>query len=171
VDETTVSLHPPLTKCWMKRGQRKQVPAPGTPRRLHTFGAYNWRDDTLSWQCARRKNSESFIAFVEHLLLGCYPTQRVILVMDNASYHKSKASLAALSLFEDRVMVIWLPAYCPFLNAIERFWLHLKTIACANKLQTDLDALAARIDRTMTNQNCLDHTDRFTFSKDFRLTA
>jgi hypothetical protein len=68
-------------------------------------------------------------------------------------------------------MVIWLPAYCPFLNAIERFWLHLKTIACANKLQTDLDALAARLDRTMSTQNCLDYTDRFTFSKNFRLTA
>ena len=155
----------------MKRGQRKQVPAPGTPRRLHTFGAYNWRDDTVAWQCARRKNSESFIAFVEHLLLGCYPTQKVVLVMDNASYHKSKASLAALSLFDDRVTVIWLPAYCPFLNSIARFWLHLKTIACANKLHTDLDALAARMDRTMTNQNCLDYADRFTFSKDFRLTA
>lgn len=166
-----MSLHPPLYKCWMKRGKRKRIPTPGSPRCLHTFGAYNWRDDTLAWQCVRRKNSESFIAFVEHLLLTCYPTQKVILVMDNASYHKSKASLAALSLFEDRLTVIWLPAYCPLLNPIERFWLHLKSLACANKLETDLEALAARVHRTMINQNSLVSPDRFTFSKDFRSTA
>lgn len=171
MDETTVSLHPPLTKCWMKCGQRRLIPAPGTPRHLHVFGAYNWRDDRVAWQCARRKNSESFIAFLEHLLLRCYPTQKVVLVMDNASYHKSKASLAALSLFEDRVKVILLPTYCPFLNPIERFWLHLKTLACANKLQSSLAALAARIDRAMTNQNCIAYPDRFIFSKDLRLVA
>ena len=171
MDETTVSLHPLLRKCWMKRGQRKLIPAPGTPRRLHVFGAYNWRDDSVSWQCTRRKNSESFIAFVEHLLLACYPTQKIVLILDNASYHKSRASLAALSLFEDRVRIIWLPAYSPFLNSIERFWLHLKAIACANKLLVDLDALAARIDRSMTNQNCIDYPERFTYSKDFQLMA
>ena len=171
MDETTVSLHPPLRKCWMKRGQRKHIPAPGTPRRLHVFGAYNWRDDSVSWQSTRRKNSESFIAFLEHLLLHCYPTQKIVLVLDNASYHTSHASRAALSLFEDRVKIIWLPAYCPFLNPIERFWLHLKDIACANKLQSGLDVLTANIHRAMTNQNCVTYPDRFTFSKDLRLTA
>lgn len=116
---------------------------------------------------AQKKNSESFIAFLEHLLLKCYPTQRILLVMDNASYHRSRASLAALSLFEDRVRVVWLPPRCPLLNPIERYWLHMKTLACANKLYTGLDDLTAGAERTMTNQNKHDHIDRFTFTKTF----
>jgi transposase len=39
--------------------------------------------------------------------------------MDNASYHKSASALAALSLFEHRVMLVWLPPYCSDLNPIE----------------------------------------------------
>ena len=61
VDETTVSLHPPLRRCWMKRGERKLIPAPGTPKRLHIFGAYNWRSARLTYTTARRKNSDTFI--------------------------------------------------------------------------------------------------------------
>ena len=32
--------------------------------------------------------------------------------------------MAALSLFEHRVMPVWLPPYCSDLNPIERFWRH-----------------------------------------------
>lgn len=39
--------------------------------------------------------------------------------MDNVSYHKSTTTLAALSLFEPWVMVIWLPPYCSDLKLIE----------------------------------------------------
>jgi DDE superfamily endonuclease len=104
-----MSLHPILRKCWMKRGQRKLIPAPGQLHWEHLFGAYNWRTDCVSWQFAPSKNSTSFIAFIEHLMTVCYPIQKVILVTDNASYHKSRALLAALSLFEDRLTVNWLP--------------------------------------------------------------
>jgi len=55
--------------------------------------------------------------------------------MDNTSYHKSASAFAALSLFEHRVMVVWLPPHCSDLNPIERFWRHLKDRDCANKLK------------------------------------
>lgn len=40
-----------------------------------------------------------------------YPAGRVVLVLDIASCHKSAPALAALSLFEHRVMIIWLPSH------------------------------------------------------------
>jgi len=163
-----MSLHPILRKCWMKRGQRKLIPAPGQQRWEHLFGAYNWRTDYISWQFASKKNSEGFIAFVEYLMTVCYPTQKIILVTDNASYHKSKASLAALSLFEDRLKVIWLPPYNPFLNPIERFWRHLKDLACANKLFSGLPALRDSVLFALCQQNDLSNLDRFTFVKIFQ---
>jgi len=65
-----------------------------------------------------RKNSQTFIQFLEYLLVQCFPDDKIILVLDNASSHKSKAALAALSLFEPRVRVVWLPKYSPDLNPI-----------------------------------------------------
>jgi transposase len=166
-----VSLHPVLRRCWTKRGQRKTIPAPGSPCDTHTFGAYNWRDAHVSCQTQDRKNSESFIEFIEYIMLDEYPDVKVIMVLDNASYHRSRASMAALSVFEDRLQVVWLPKYCPFLNAIERFWLHLKTLAAANRLHHTMDELIQALHDVIFNQNQPDHPDRLVFAQHFRLTA
>lgn len=154
----------------MRCGERKLIPAPGSPQYLHVFGGYNWHTGRVSYLTAAHKNSDTFVAFVEHLLAE-YPRQKVILVMDNASYHHSKITQAALSLFEDRLMVIWLPKYSPFLNPIERFWLHFKQLAVANRLHRSLDALAQTVTEVMTDQNTLDHPNRLRLLDKFRLVA
>lgn len=151
----------------MKQGSQKRIPAsqPGTRQKVHIFGGYDWGRDTIAWTSADRKNSSHFIEFLEHLLIDEYPTGRVVLVMDNASYHKSAPALAALSLFEHRVLVIWLPAYCSDLNPIERFWRHLKDLACANKLQDDILEVLHSAENIMMEQNQPEAALRFLLSK------
>jgi hypothetical protein len=102
MDETTLSLDPVLRACWMKMGVQKRIPLPANQqkKRCHVFGAYNWINDQIEWMIAQSKNSETFITFLEHVLVQKYPTGRLILVLDRASYHKSAAALAALSLLE-----------------------------------------------------------------------
>jgi len=167
VDETTLTLDPPLRACWMKVGQQKRIPAtqPGEKQKQHVFGGYNWLRDTLTWTTAQTKNSLAFIGFLEELLVKNYPTGRLVLVMDNASYHKSASALAALSVFEHRVMFVWLPPYCSDLNPIERFWRHLKDLACANKLQDNLDAVMQSAEKILNEQNLSTSTLRFQVSK------
>jgi transposase len=171
MDETTVSRHPPLRRCWAKRGQRPLVPTAGTQEQVHLFGAYNWRNGVVSWLTSAKKNSDAFIAFLEHLATTEYPHQRLILVLDNASYHRSKVAQAALSALEDRVFVLWLPKYSPFLNPIERFWLHLKNLAVANRLHRSLDDLIAALEQTLATQNRPHHPNRLLFVDDFRPLA
>ena len=100
MDEVSLDLEPPLHACWMKQGQQKIVPAlqPGTKKHRHILGAYSWNTDTISWKVTDWKNSKSFLEFLEYLLVECYPTGCIVLVMDNVSYHKSAAVQAALSL-------------------------------------------------------------------------
>lgn len=86
--------------------------------------------------------------------------------MDNVSYHKSAAVLAALSLFEHRVLVIWLPPYCPELNLIERYWRQLKDLACANKLHDTIRAVVASAEYFLAEQNNRTSKYRLTFSKE-----
>jgi transposase len=155
MDETTVTLDPPLRACWMKIGEQKRVPAtrPGEKQKRHIFGGYNWMEDTITWTTAQTKNSATFISFIEELLVKRFPTGRVVLVLDNASYHKSASALAALSLFEHRVMIIWLPPYCSDLNPIERFWRFLKDRACANKLEDNIDEVVKSAENILFAQN------------------
>jgi transposase len=165
MDETTLSLHPPLRACWMKRGQQKRIPTPGTQRRHHVVGAYDWLADRIAWTTPAHKNTETFVAFLEHLLTVCYPSQPIVLVMDNASFHKSAPSLAALSLFEHRLRIVWLPPYCSTLNPIERFWRHLKDHVCVDKLFPTIDNLVTAVERELTSQNDCAYPSRFILSK------
>jgi transposase len=167
MDETTLSLDPPLRACWMKIGQQKRIPAtrPGSKQHRHIFGAYDWVQDTITWTIAVRKNSETFIAFLEELLVKKYPAGRIVLVLDNAAYHKSASALAALSLFEHRLMVTWLPPYCSDLNPIERFWRHLKDLACANKLEDNIENVVKTTEKILNIQNDPASEFRFHVSK------
>ena len=151
----------------MKVGTQKRIPAtqPGEKQKRHIFGGYNWLKDTMTWTVAKTKNSATFIDFLEELLVKNYPTGRVILVMDNASYHKSASALAALSLFENRVVVIWLPTYCSDLNPIELFWRYLKDHACANKLQDNIEEVVKAALKLMTAQNDQSSNPKFHVSK------
>jgi transposase len=167
VDEVSLDLESPLGACWMKQGQQKIIPAlhPGTKQHRHILGAYCWNDDTIDWQYADWKNSQVFIQFIEYLLVERHPTGRVVLVMDNVSYHKSTAVLAALCLFEHRLLVFWLPAYCPELNLIERYWRHLKDLACSNKLHDSIQDVLASAQHFLTEQNNITSNYRLNFSK------
>ncbi|MBK8023054.1 MAG: IS630 family transposase [Chloroflexi bacterium] len=170
MDETTISLHPPLRRCWTKRGKRQLIPAPGSPQYLHVFGAYNWRNGQVTHCTSKHKNSDAFIAFLDRLL-HLHPRLKLILVLDNASYHRSKAVQAALSHWGDRLLLIWLPKYSPFLNPIERFWLHFKQLTVANRLHRSPDDLQITVDQVIANQNTPDHPNRLLFVDNFRLVA
>ena len=154
----------------MKAGQQKRIPATkaGSKQRWHLFGGYNWLKDTMTWTTAVTKNTATFIAFPEELLVRQYSTGSIVLVMDNVSYHKSAAALAALSLFEHRVAVIWLPPYCSDLNPIERFWRFLKDTACANRLEASIQDVVTSAVGVLSRQNDPTWSQRFHVSNNFR---
>ena len=90
-------------------------------------------------------NTEVFRAYVEQVLC---PTLRAgdIVVLDNLSPHKSDRTL---SLIEQRgAQVLFLPAYSPDLNPIEKMWSKVK--ACLRSAQartaaTLLEAIASAL--------------------------
>lgn len=60
----------------------------------------------------------------------------------------------------------WLPPYCPELNLIERYWRHLKDLACANKLHDSIEEVVLSAEYMLSQQNNLSSDFRLMFSKD-----
>jgi hypothetical protein len=150
----------------MKRGQQRRIPIPpDTHHRHFVLGAYDWAADTVAYTMAERTNTTTFIDFLAHLLLDRYPTGPIVLVMDNASYHKSVATRAMFSLFDHRLLVLYLPPYCSHLNPIERFGRHLQDSVALHKLFPCLDVLIEQIACALEQQNDLTNVSRFSFSK------
>lgn len=151
----------------MKVGCQKRIPTPGQQQWRHLFGAYNWATDEVITQISETRTSDDFIAFLDYLVAQHDGKRPLIIVLDNGSIHKSKATRTAFSILKGELLPLFLPKYCSQLNPIERFWKHLKAQACANKLFTDMDALVASVKQTLQLQNDLNSDSRFMFLKFF----
>jgi len=123
--------------------------------------------DEVVYQVTEKRNSEAFIAFLDHLVQQHSGERPLVLVLDNGSIHHSFASRAAFAVLEDRLLPLFLPRYCSQLNPIELFWKYLKASACANKLFTDMNALVTSIEKFLQQQNDTRSASRFMLLKNF----
>ena len=167
MDESTLGWLPVLIACWMKRGDQKRIPTPGQQQWRHIFGAYNWATDEVVYLISDKRNSNAFITFLDHLVAQHSGERPLAIILDNGSIHHSHATKAAFALLEDELIPLFLPKNCSQLNPIERYWKHLKSLACADKLFQDMDALVASVERNLAQQNILQDDSRFMFLKNF----
>lgn len=146
VDECEVHLNPPLTRVWARRGEPARVPAAGEDKKAAVFGAWNYRTEGFSWRIEEGKNSESFLSFLKQLLRHKPRGRRLILVMDNAGYHRAGKVKEFLEQHAHDLEPFWLPPYSPELNLIEYVWGYIKQKATNNyffgKLKLLVDAVA-----------------------------
>ena len=68
-------------------------------------------------------NTDLFNNWVEHFLIKELEPGQVV-IMDNASFHKSQKTKELIESVNCRV--IFLPPYSPDLNPIEKFWANIK---------------------------------------------
>ena len=82
-----------------------------------------------------------FQAFLDTMAAEVPPdaAKRVLLVLDNASWHKTK------SLEWHHIKPVYLPPYSPDFNPIERFWQHLKSHYLARYLTRSGQELGDKI--------------------------
>lgn len=94
----------------MKKGQQKRILAAVQQAWHYLFGAYHWQKDELIWMTSECENTASFVKFLEHFMHQIDSDKPVVIVLDNASYHHSRASEAALARFEEEnLLTVWLP--------------------------------------------------------------
>jgi DNA-binding transcriptional MerR regulator/transposase len=95
---------------------------------IEVFGLWIPQQKQLELAELPQKTYRAFIARLIPLLRTYLETipGTVYLVLDNAPYHCPKKLTSLLSLlFNDRVVVIFLPTHAPELNPIEQIWHHL----------------------------------------------
>ena len=91
-----------------------------------------------------KKNAQQFAEFLRQLL-EANSERRLVLVLDNASYHHTRAIHRLLADHRDHVLVIWLPVYSPELNLIEGLWGYLKRSALNNYFFGNIESLEAAL--------------------------
>jgi transposase len=164
VDEVDIHLNPKIGPDWMLRGTQKTVLTPGKNQKRYLAGALNVRTGRLTWVEAERKNSQLFILQLWQLVGRDYPqTKRIHLILDNYRIHSSLQTQAALARLEGRVVLHFLPPYCPDHNRIERVWRDLHDNVTRNhqcrtmkELMTEVHHWLKKRDRELQRQYSLE---------------
>jgi len=122
-DECGIEADPRPRRRWVEPGSKPTIPYSGAHVRRSVIGAVRPSDGALSALIFDHCNTDVFQAFLD-ILAKEQPLKegiRQILILDNASWHKSN------SLNWHHFEKEFLPAYSPDFNPIERFWLRVKT--------------------------------------------
>jgi transposase len=117
-----------------------RVPAAGEDGKFAVFGAVDYASGTVLWRLSARKDGRAFVAFLDQIVAQI-PDGPLVVVLDNVGYHKGRLAKDWWIAHHDRVRPLWLPAYAPELNVIERLWRHLKDKLSCHRWWADQQAL------------------------------
>lgn len=152
-DEMDVHLNPKVGRDWMLPGKRRALVTPGNNRKGYVAGALDAKTGRLTWVSGPSKASALFIALV-HALVEAYPkARRLHLILDNASVHSSKQTMKALAALSGRVVLHFLPPYCPSANRIERVWWDVHANVTRNHRCASLESLMREVDAYLEGRN------------------
>ena len=121
LDESHCSTKTARGRTWMSRGLLLKQAIKSFGRRYTCLGALG--PEGFFWKYCERGNTGTMIGFVRETVAK---HGRILLVMDNASYHKSKAFVREMAKLGGAVKIVYLPTYSPDLNPVEMVWKELK---------------------------------------------
>jgi len=136
-DECGFSLRVIRRRAWTKKGKRKKVNGQRKRGRVNVMGALRYNDKKRVCFMIKKGNSETFHEQLkklheeirqEWINLGNLPEDfrekgpKIIIILDNASYHKKKDVIEQVEKELPNIRLEFLPAYSPDYNLIELVW-------------------------------------------------
>jgi len=138
IDETGIEGDPRPRRRWVKKGESRTVPYSGTHIRETVIGGVSTASGRLEAVQSNYCNTDIFQIFLDQLSKAV-DKNKVLLIMDNASWHKAKR------LNWHGMRHEYLPPYSPDFNPIERLWLILKSRYFTDWIAKSPEELSSRI--------------------------
>ena len=144
-DEVDIHLNPRIGRDWMLRGRQRRVVTPGQNRKFYLAGALDVRSGRLHTTGAARKTADLFCQLLWLLASRYRRARRVHLIVDNYGIHSAHRTREVLAALGHRVVLHFLPPYCPDHNRIERVWQDLHANVTRNHRCKSMPQLLNRV--------------------------
>jgi len=144
-DEVDIHLNPKIGPDWMLRGMQRQVVTPGKNEKRYLAGAFNARTKQMTWVAGKRKRSDLFCQLLWRLAADYRDARRIHIILDNYIIHTSKITQRCVAQFGGRIVLHFLPPYCPDDNRIERVWLDLHANVTRNHRCSSMNDLMRHV--------------------------
>jgi len=150
-DECHFQQHGSRCVMWVPPEERDPVVfhAP-TRRSVALFGAVNLRGGQMQALFAEPFNGQAFVVFLAMLLRRRARDRKLVLISDNAAYHKSTEVRDFVAEHEHSLQLLYLPPYSPDLNPIERVWKLIRRLCTHNQYFPELDTLREVVGQQLT---------------------
>jgi transposase len=145
-DEISLSNTATLSYAWSAKGEQPKVQQKQSKReRLTLFGSVNPISGECIVQQAERGNAITFKKYLKKVL-NTYKNSngKIYMILDNVRFHHAKILKPFLQKHKDKLELIFLPAYSPDLNPIERVWWYMRKKITHNRyIKTMKERMAA----------------------------
>ena len=119
-DESGFSLEPSISYGWQPSKEYIRI-TPVGGHRLNVFGLLSKDNDLHAYSVEKTIDTDTVIACIDDFVQTI--TQKTVIVLDNASVHRSEKFNAKLEEWIGKGLRIFhLPPYSPHLNLIETLW-------------------------------------------------
>lgn len=112
------------TRSWYLKGKAPTLPWPVGKEKVSIAGVVSQETGALFVLTTSKFNAASFKRFLQKFLKKRTrrKKKKVLMVLDNARYHKAHELKDYLEHVKDRLELLFLPPYSPELNPIEMVW-------------------------------------------------
>ena len=112
-----------------------------TRKSVNVFGAVCVRDGRLVFRIEKTFNAHTFYTFLTQLIRHHRKNRKMMVVVDNARWHRAKYLKPWLYEHRDIIKLDFLPPYSPELNPMERVWKMTRRLCTHNRYFPELDEL------------------------------
>lgn len=128
---------------WIKKGERKEIPANTGRSRLNLSGIIDVIDYKVLVQEDKMLNANATIGFLQKIEKAYPEKTKIHLFCDNARYYRNKEVTKYLK--TSRIQLHFLPPYSPNLNPIERLWKWMKERVLYNTYYSEFEDFKAAV--------------------------
>ena len=132
--------------CWCPAGVRPVTPCQHIREYRYAYGAVEPLTGDSFFLVMPYCNTDCTNVYMEHLSRA-YPDDLILLIMDKASWHRSKKLI-----IPDNIRILHIPPYTPEMNPIEQIWKEIRKLGFRNELFKTLDKV---VDRLCDTINCM----------------
>lgn len=132
-------------RCWCVKGIRPTVPCQRIREYLYAYGAVSPLDGETFFLVLPYANTYCMNIFLKELSEK-YPNDYILLVADNAAWHKSKGLEVPKN-----IEIFPLLPYTPELNPIEMLWDEIREKGFRNEMFSTLDKVQNRLCETIVS--------------------
>ena len=127
-----------LSYSWSQKGRQPLIDYKQKKRERQTaFGSLDIRTGKVTVNFADKGNYQTFKNHLKKVLWEYRHSTKIIMILDNARFHHAKLLKPFLQ-NHHKPHFIYLPAYSPDLNPIERVWWYMRKKITHNRLLLSL---------------------------------